>query len=77
MQHLIVLAHGFGGSSVDLTYLASLLTKSAPQEILVLLSSRNEGRTRAGVATGGHRLVDEIRASFLLFSSSSFFSEIT
>lgn len=62
--HLVVLAHGFVGSSRDLIVLRdAIMAKSEGGTCYVksYCASSNEGRTRDGVVNGGTRLASEIR----------------
>jgi hypothetical protein len=58
---LIVLAHGLSGTQGDLLFLKEAIESAdAQSDSLVLLASRNEGKTTDGVANGGCRLAAEI-----------------
>ncbi|KAJ1629473.1 putative serine esterase-domain-containing protein [Pavlovales sp. CCMP2436] len=59
--HLVVLAHGLGGTSNDLARLSRLLSND--RDILTLAVRSNEGRTRDGVSEGSGRVAREVTAA--------------
>ncbi|CAE8581264.1 unnamed protein product, partial [Polarella glacialis] len=59
--HLVVLQHGLSGTVADLNRLGAELQQACP-DVLVHSATSNFGRTTDGVAAGGLRLAEEIRA---------------
>ena len=60
-KHIIVLVHGFRGSSFDMQIIRRFLGLYFPQ-VAVLLSTANEGLTDDDVMLMGQRLAEEVRS---------------
>ncbi|KAG8469128.1 hypothetical protein KFE25_007646 [Diacronema lutheri] len=61
-KHLVVLAHGLGGTSRDLLRFEQALM-ACDASVLALAISGNEGRTKDGVRAGSARVEREVRAA--------------
>lgn len=66
--HLIILEHGWMGSTTDLDYLKHTILQQASEQqkeqhaILVHAAKSNDGKTNDGIQNGGKRLAREINA---------------